>query len=44
LIAELAPGAFDGVAGVVRPDWNESRFVLPAPRAGAKLGEGRNSA
>ena len=22
LVAELAPGAFDGVAGVIRPDWN----------------------
>ena len=24
LIAELAPGAFDGVAGAVRPDWDRS--------------------
>jgi predicted N-acetyltransferase YhbS len=24
LIAELAPGAFDGVAGMVRPDWDQS--------------------
>ena len=22
LVAELAPGAFDGVAGAIRPDWN----------------------
>jgi predicted N-acetyltransferase YhbS len=23
LVAELAPGAFDGVAGMIRPDWEE---------------------
>ena len=23
LVAELVPGAFDGVAGLIRPDWEE---------------------
>ena len=28
LVAELAPGAFDGVGGVVRPDWELSAFAF----------------
>ena len=23
LVAELAPGAFDGVTGMIRPDWTD---------------------
>ena len=26
LVAELAPGAFDGVAGAIRPDWNNRKI------------------
>ena len=25
LVAELAPGAFDGVSGMIRPDWEEEK-------------------
>ena len=37
LIAELAPGAFDGVTGAIRPDWTRL-ICLARAAAGAKVG------
>ena len=35
LVAELVAGAFDGVSGAIRPDWDSlHKFVLPASRRG----------
>ena len=41
LIAELVPGAFDGVSGAIRPDWDQPlNWPCLRSRPGAKLGAG----
>ena len=35
LVAELAPGAFDGVAGMIRPDWAVAVDVHASAAAGS---------